>query len=297
MSVVHDRFKVALVQHGTAERTAREYARVALRADPDASATAEALAFWFAHQVEGKTRSTYTVYRAALRRWAKFRGLGPLVLQRVKAPKPAVFRHALSEHEYGTFCAAIAAADIPVPAKTILLLLPETGLRVEEACRLHWSQHRTDGRQRAFQIVGKGNKERLVPLTARAEGILNLYARWAQAPAAGFLFPSAAGQSAYYDPATVREHLRAVRLAHPEWRGVLAGVSPHVLRHTYATRLLNRGVELRHVQALLGHASIKTTERYTHPDVAALESAVTRLDAPREAGGGPHRHGPPQGRR
>lgn len=277
MAAIHDKFKKALIHNGASDRTAREYARVAAKADPDGRGTKASMAVWYADTVRAKSRSTQTVYKAALRHWCAFRGLGDVDLPKPRGAKTNRFRAALSEEEYAILIQAIQASEMPVPAKVILMLIPETGLRISEACSLHWSQHEQhgDGR-RAFRLAGKGDKIRVIPLNDTAQAILNRYCRWARTPVAGYLFPSDQGREGFYSPKTVRAHLSALAAEHG-WRGRLATVSPHVLRHTFASRLLNRGVSIRIIQDLLGHGSIKTTERYTHPDDAALDEATRAL--------------------
>jgi integrase len=280
VAALHDQFRAALKHHGLADRTAGEYARVALRADPEAKLPPSTLAQWYAHAAGHASRKTQVVYRAALRRWCVFRGLGDLDLPKAHGAKQTTFRQALTEAEFAVFGAAVQASQIPVPAKAILLLIPEMGMRIEEACRLHWSSHFFDGARRGFKINGKGSKSRLVLCNDRANDVLTRYQGWKGSAPSGYVFPSDVGSRAHYSPTTVREHLRDLRAAHPEWQGTLASVSPHVLRHTFASRLLNRGVSLRHIQVLLGHSSIATTELYTHPDTAALGAAVDALQAP-----------------
>lgn len=128
------------------------------------------------------------------------------------------------------------------------------GLRISEAvCLQPWQ---IDKQQQTIRIIGKGNKERLVPL---APSILKtLRESW----------KTHRNQQWVFAECRVGTHidLRSLRKAfHAACREAgLSGFTPHHLRHSYATRLLERGVDTRIVQILLGHASIHTTEIYTH---------------------------------
>jgi len=105
--------------------------------------------------------------------------------------------------------------------------------------------------------LGKGAKDRYVMLAERLLVGLREYFRL-ERPGLGFLFPGDR-TGTHVDPETVRESLRDAVLS----CGLAKRVTPHILRHCFATHLLETGTELRIIQALLGHASIRTTVRYT----------------------------------
>jgi integrase/recombinase XerD len=149
----------------------------------------------------------------------------------------------------------------------LLELLYGSGLRASELVSL---PRRALAPGRNYLIVrGKGDKERLVPLSARAQAMA---VRWLEyvPPTSPWLFPSA------------KAHLSRVRLfqlvrALAAEAGLdPAAISPHVLRHAFATHLLEGGADLRALQLLLGHADISTTEIYTHVDSARLVELVNR---------------------
>lgn len=159
----------------------------------------------------------------------------------------------------------------------LIELLYATGMRVSELVTLPASV--LDGDPRLLTIKGKGGRERQVPLSGPARLALNLYLGltaegWVdpsvpRATASRWLFPSASAEG----------HLTRQRFAQ-ELKEVAAAagldpdrVSPHVLRHAFASHLLDRGADLRAVQQLLGHADISTTEIYTH----VLEERLKRL--------------------
>ncbi len=129
-----------------------------------------------------------------------------------------------------------------------------TGLRITEACRLTTGD--IDAARDVIHVHGKGNKQRVVPLGGELLAQLRSY--WRQErPASPWLFPSKSGGPMHRQ----RAHEALQRAA--EQVGLAGRVSPHVLRHSYATHLLEAGTELRVIQALLGHASIRSTTRYT----------------------------------
>lgn len=154
-------------------------------------------------------------------------------------------------------------------------LLYATGLRVSELVALPRSV--LDGDTRVLQVKGKGGRERLVPLNAPARAALERYLTLGQDPEEGlspmlkskWLFPSK----------SIQGHLTRQRFAQElkvlaETAGLAPErVSPHVLRHAFASHLLDRGADLRVVQQLLGHADISTTQIYTH----VLEERLRRL--------------------
>jgi integrase/recombinase XerC len=162
---------------------------------------------------------------------------------------------------------------MPDPAYTILLLLPHTGLRIAEACNLTKADVQAQRNRRVLRVLGKGNKVRLVPLSTAATAILDAYMADASLAGQTWLFPSPRGSGAVR-PNAIREPLRRLRATLP---GEAREVTPHVLRHTFATRLLDSGVDLKTLQVLLGHATIATTARYLHPSVEALGEAVDKL--------------------
>ena len=160
-----------------------------------------------------------------------------------------------------------AASDDPQSLRNLALLelLYGSGLRATELVSLPRNALRTG--QPFLILKGKGGKERLVPISARAEVAVNRW-RAAMTPEGVWLFPGG------------KSHLSRVRLfqlvrAMAACAGIApARVSPHVLRHAFATHLLAGGADLRVLQALLGHADIATTQIYTHVDSARLVELV-----------------------
>ena len=153
--------------------------------------------------------------------------------------------------------------------KAILELLYSTGIRVSEMTNLRRDQI---GEQ-SLRVRGKGNKERVVPLGSRARAALDVYLETVEGTAlqSDPVFPGREPDR----PLSVRTVQRIVsrRLA-----AVAEGInlSPHVLRHSFATHLLERGAELRAVQELLGHASLASTQIYTRVGLDRMKEAHTQ---------------------
>lgn len=151
--------------------------------------------------------------------------------------------------------------DAGVRDRAMLELLYATGLRVSELVGLHMEQ--LNLRQGVVRVLGKGGKERLVPLGEEAVTWLERYISTAR-PAllrhqpSATLFPGNRGT-----PLTRQAFWHAIK-RHALKAGIAGNISPHVLRHAFATHLLNHGADLRVVQMLLGHADISTTQIYTH---------------------------------
>jgi integrase/recombinase XerD len=160
-----------------------------------------------------------------------------------------------------------AASGEPAALRNLALLelLYGSGLRASELVGLPRGAVRSG--QPFLMVLGKGSKERLVPISSRAEAAVQ---KWLEAAPGGtlWLFPSG------------KSHLSRVRLfqivrAMAADAGISPErVSPHVLRHAFATHLLSGGADLRVLQSLLGHADIATTQIYTHVDSARLVELV-----------------------
>jgi integrase/recombinase XerD len=155
----------------------------------------------------------------------------------------------------------------------LLEVLYATGLRVSELIALPAGAARRD--QRMLVVRGKGGKERLVPLNEAAKRAMRDYlARLAERNIESkWLFPSF-GESGHLTRQHAARELKALAAA----AGIAADrISPHVLRHAFASHLLQNGADLRIVQTLLGHADISTTQIYTHVLDERLKSLVRDL--------------------
>jgi integrase/recombinase XerC len=170
----------------------------------------------------------------------------------------------------------LAAGDedglIPERERALFELLYATGLRVSEAAGLDLED--VDFSARLVRVTGKGSRERIVPFGDAASDALRAYlpsraalrhrARGGNAEEGDALFVNARGGR--LTPRSMARLLkRRLRAA-----GLPEEISPHALRHTFATHLLQAGADLRAIQELLGHASLSTTQKYTHLDAARL---------------------------
>ena len=160
---------------------------------------------------------------------------------------------------------AQAAGPIPARDRAILEMLYSTGIRVSELVGLDWND--VDRRGHVVRVLGKGRKERVVPIGSTALAALEEYRRrW---PASRRRDHRAVFLNARGTRLTVRSVARLV--AHYVARAdTRVQASPHAFRHSFATHLLNAGADLRAIQELLGHASLSTTQRYTHVNFARL---------------------------
>lgn len=153
--------------------------------------------------------------------------------------------------------------------RALLEVLYACGARISEAIGLSTSG--IEPSLRVLRLFGKGNKERIVPLGARARNALDEWLRDGRLSRIGFerrheVFLSKSGRPL--------DRVNAWRIVkrHALNAGLPAEISPHTLRHSFATHLLSGGADLRSLQEMLGHASIRTTEIYTHVDIDEMKS-------------------------
>ncbi|MEY4831314.1 MAG: Tyrosine recombinase XerD [Planctomycetota bacterium] len=196
--------------------------------------------------------------------------LGPRLEQ--KLPK------ALSKKNVEALLLAVEGDDpLAVRDRAILHVLYATGCRVSEACGLRATSILED--RRLLRAFGKGNKERLVPISDEALARIAAYratarpllrSRAAKDPG-DVLFLSRTGRP--LDRVRIWQVVRAAC----ERAGIDAACSPHALRHSFATHLVSGGADLRSVQEMLGHASLATTQVYTHVDAERLRKTHSRF--------------------
>jgi integrase/recombinase XerD len=183
-------------------------------------------------------------------------------LKMASAKQPARFVHTLSEAQVE---ALLNAPDVSTPLglreRTMLELMYASGLRVSELVTLKVVElSLNDG---VLRITGKGSKTRLVPFGEQARYWLERYLKEARGQILDgkiddALFVTGRGG------AMTRQMFWVVIKKHAARAGISAPLSPHTLRHAFATHLLNHGADLRVVQLLLGHSDISTTQIYTH---------------------------------
>jgi site-specific recombinase XerD len=224
---------------------------------------------WVAHlTASGRLSPQRLRQHYAALRFLYVKTLGrPEVVSFLRAPRtvrrlPVV----LSAGQVAQVLSAIAVPKYRVFCTTLYA----TGMRVSEAARLQVGD--IDGARGVIWVRdGKGGKDRLVGMEATLLQLLRTYWHY-ERPAAPWVFASRNGTP--LPAATVRKALhRAAKRA-----GIGQRVTPHVLRHCYATHLLEQGTELRVVQAMLGHASIASTVHYTRVSTTLMAAAPSVLD-------------------
>jgi integrase/recombinase XerC len=159
----------------------------------------------------------------------------------------------------------LLAPDISTPVgqrdKAILELLYASGLRVSELAHLHRSQIDMDTRE--IRVIGKGSKERLVLMGKPAQQAIAAYLKEGRHKLQGKKKTEAVFINRYGKQLIERRIQKIVKY-YAKQSGINKKVHPHTIRHTFATHLLDGGADLRVVQELLGHASLTTTQIYTH---------------------------------
>jgi len=224
---------------------------------------------WLAAQFRAKAKATSVARRlSSLRRYYALQiqqgGLRTDPTARVRAPKlPRRLPKNLTETQVE---ALLAAPDpdttLGLRDRAMLETLYATGLRASELVGLKLAQVSLD--MGVVRVMGKGSKERLVPLGEEAIVWIRRYLASARAALAGPARGDAMFVTARGGPLT-RQAFWVLVKRHALKAGIPpASLSPHVLRHAFATHLLNHGADLRVVQLLLGHADITTTTIYTH---------------------------------
>jgi integrase/recombinase XerD len=191
-------------------------------------------------------------------------------IQLTQTPKVwATLPEVLSVDEVSRLLVSVADGPMRLRDRAALELLYACGARASEVCGLGRSDLREQGK--LVRLLGKGNKERMVPLGSKARQAITRYCE--------DLRPT-------LDPNGKEERLLLSRRGGPLLReslwkivrdaGVIAGISKpvytHLLRHSFATHLLENGADLRVVQELLGHANLTTTQIYTHVDAKRLQA-------------------------
>lgn len=158
--------------------------------------------------------------------------------------------------------------------RVILMTLYGTGLRREELCRLRVAD--VDSQRMVIHVrQGKGNKDRDVTLSPRLLEVLRAYWKWRKPKTHLFPSPYRSRTDRPIDSKTV---WHAVRRA-AQRAGIKKKVSPHLLRHSWATHLLERGTDLKTIQVLLGHFDLEATTIYLHLSQRHLQSVNNPIDA------------------
>lgn len=159
---------------------------------------------------------------------------------------------------------------IDIRNRAIIETIYACGLRISECCDLLIDN--IDSREMTIRVVGKGNKERMVPFYPRLNELFDLYIKEYRNIYVenGFKYMFVSTRKGKISPRSVQLLLEDVKIK----SGLNIDLHPHMLRHSFATHLLDNGADLRTVQELLGHENISTTQLYTHLTYDRLKKAV-----------------------
>ena len=190
----------------------------------------------------------------------------------IRIDMPRIGRSLPQSLTEGEVEALLAAPDVNDPLghrdRTMLEVLYATGLRVSELINLRQSEINLN--QGVLRIVGKGDRERLIPLGVEAQNWLRDFISGPRSEIllerqTDYLFPTRRGES------MTRQAFWHIIKRYSSQADIRSKMSPHTLRHAFATHLLNNGADLRVVQMLLGHSDLSTTQIYTHVARARLK--------------------------
>jgi integrase/recombinase XerD len=198
---------------------------------------------------------------------------------------PKIGRHLPEVLTLAEVDALLQAVDMSQPFgqrdRAIIEMLYSCGLRVSELCSLSMMNLYLE--DEFIRVTGKGDKQRLVPISPRAKQELDLWFEDRKE-----IIPRPGEEDYVFLSHLRRKHLSRITVFHNlrnyvRAAGITKAISPHTLRHTFATHLLEGGANLRAIQAMLGHESIATTEIYTHIDRSYLRQQILEC-VPRNAG-------------
>ena len=233
-------------------------------------------------QRAGDAPRTLTAHLSAIRsfyRWLNIKGIidrDPAAA--LQSPKlPSTLPTVLSATQLDALFEAVDdSAPGGIRDRTMLELFIASGARISELSRICLDDF--DRSHQVLRLLGKGSKERIVPLYQRAFDSLDIYIQQARPALIAKATPPQAKTTRLFisdrgrpmDAAALRRRFDSlVRKA-----GLPVGITPHTMRHTYATELLEGGADLRSVQELLGHSSLSTTQIYTHLTPERLRAAM-----------------------
>ncbi len=262
-------------ERGLAKATQASYARdlarfqvwlgdQQLKAIPE---TRDTLADFFAHEADELAQTSMAREQSALRKFYRFllrQGVihaNPMEL--IDAPKPA--KHLPTTLSADEITQLLAAPDLAKPIgvrdRAIFELMYATGMRVSEIVNLQLSQLHLQ--LHLIQVIGKGDKERLVPVSPQAATWVDRYLSVARPKLVHGRGPENVFVN-FHGQHLTRQGIWKNLKAYITRIGITKDVTPHTLRHSFATQLLENGADLRVVQEILGHADISTTQLYTH---------------------------------
>lgn len=273
MGALYDRMSRDLKLRNLAAGTQKEYLRccccfVRFHMKPPTEMGESAIKEFLAHLLlKGAGPETVKMHVAGLKFLYGVTLDRQKVVERIPWPKVP---HKKPDILSGSEVLALLKAVSPLVPAMAMTTAYAGGLRVSEVCRLRVED--IDSKRGVIHVrLGKGNKDRYVMLSSRLLLVLRAY--WAQEKPQGWLFPGVKkGQP--LTPDAVRKALeRATKATKLRKR-----LTMHGLRHAFATHLLEAGTDIRLIQVLMGHASIRTTARYTHVSAKTIASTKSPLD-------------------
>ena len=233
-------------------------------------------------QATGDAPRTLAAHLSAIRSFYRWLNIEEVIdsdpASALRSPKlPSTLPVVLSSSQVDSlFSAVVDSTPQGVRDRMMLELFIASGARISELARLCLQDF--DRAQRVLRLLGKGSKERIVPLYDRAFDSVDTYIRQARplllkksasiSLDTARLFISDRGRP--MDAAALRRRFDSLARA----AGLPSGITPHTMRHTFATELLEGGADLRSVQELLGHSSLSTTQIYTHLTPDRLRDAI-----------------------
>lgn len=254
----------------------REYHGAELAREDLPAITVTALRAWLAKRVGGGySAASNRAALVALRSFFRFihhrHGIENAAVFAIKSPKKSrSLPRAIEENQVPAAVEGLEAEGwIAARDRALFILLYGAGLRISEALQLNVG----DISGPVIKVRGKGNKERIVPLLPEVREALSLYLKMRPHlfEAADPLFVGARGSR--LKPAIFQKKLRDLRTTQP----LPDHLTPHALRHSFATHMLQNGADLRVIQECLGHASLSTTQVYTHLNAKQLTQAYSQL--------------------
>lgn len=275
MGHLRERMRADLRLRGYSPKTCRSYLccchvfAAHYRRSPEQMGEEEIRQFLLHLEEKGRSGSTRRVYAHALKFLYKVTLGRPGIAAQIVAPRGVDQR--LPDVLAGVEVEQLFEALGSTKYRAIAMVAYGAGLRVSEACSLRIEE--IDSQRMLIHVRhGKRKRDRYVGLPQRLLVVLRAYYK-AERPRAPFLFP---GQrpGTCLSVSSVQKTLRRAA----ERAGLHKRVSPHVLRHSFATALLEQGTDLRIIQVLLGHASVSTTQRYVRVTGAQLHSTTSPLD-------------------
>jgi integrase/recombinase XerD len=270
-NIALEKYKDALLGDKKSENTVREYINIVenfleyVKKDPEkvTSEDIEEYKVYLAVERYYSKNSIYSVIKA-LQSFYKF-------LKLETAMNISVPRRPKQIPKYLTLSETTKLLETAKPDRrdyAILLILAYTGLRVNELCNLKISD--IDFVEKVIHVQsGKGDKDRIVIMEDKALEALKKYLE-VRTPVKNYLFTSQ--KKTRISPVHVERLVRNYAIK----CGITKKVTPHVLRHTFATTLLRNGADIRFIQQILGHSSLATTQIYTHVDDQSLKYAYEK---------------------